>query len=164
MSVPQTCLAGPLAGAMVGPGKEALNHMQVNNGVCPATTKLSARLAEWRAAHKPPSPIPSAIWARAAELAAEHGICKVSRALRLDYSRLKRLVGPAPSPPGRRGRPRRRPEPGSAATFVELLSPLACVISECAMEVETANQTRLRIECRNVAPLALSAIIKDLGI
>lgn len=137
--------------------------MHLNNGVCPATKELSQQLADWRAAHKPPSPIPSDIWTRAAELAAQQGICKVSRALRLDYSRLKRLVGPASSMKGKRGRPRRRPEPEGAAAFVEWLSPLAGAISECAIEMETANKTKLRIECKNVAPLALSAIIKDLA-
>lgn len=117
-----------------------------------ATDELRADLAAWRETHTAPTPIPEALWTRAATLAAQHGICKTARALRLDYAALKRRTNlPTPAP-------------ASAATFIELLAPVASgYIAECALEVESNRGVRLRVVMKNVAPLGLASIIRELA-
>lgn len=114
-----------------------------------ATEELRGQLAAWRKSHKAPTPIPEELWAQAARLAAQHGICKTARVLHLDYAALKRRVNlPTPTP-------------ASGATFIELLAPVAGNITECALEVETTRGARLRVVMKNIAPAGLASIIRD---
>jgi hypothetical protein len=119
------------------------------NSPVDATEALRADLSEWRKRHKAPTPIPEALWARAATLAAQHGICKTARALHLDYASLKRKtnLSAPPSPP--------------ATTFIELLSPVTGQIAECALEIESSRGGRMRVVMKNLAPGGLASIIRD---
>jgi hypothetical protein len=59
---------------------------------------LRARLAEWRKNHPRRSPLPEEMWATAVELARRYGLYRMSRALPIDCTNLrKRLTGAAPS-------------------------------------------------------------------
>jgi hypothetical protein len=109
--------------------------------------ELSLRLAEWRKTRRGRGRIPESLWAKAAELALEHGVYKTAKALGLDYPSLKKRVKP--------------PATTTAATFVELISPLSGTIAECTVEVESTRGAKMRVEMRNVAPLGLAAIIRD---
>jgi hypothetical protein len=51
-------------------------------------------LEAWRSTHPPRCHIPNSLWKRAAELASQHGLYLTSRTLRVDYTRLKKLVQP----------------------------------------------------------------------
>src|SRR5216683_7018471 len=52
--------------------------------------QLSQRLEEWRSAHPPRSRLPETIWAAAVEMAQRHGLQRTTKALRIDYTRLKK--------------------------------------------------------------------------
>lgn len=52
--------------------------------------ELLARIGTWRQVRRGPEPMPGEIWDAAVALAREFGICRVSRALTLDYSALRR--------------------------------------------------------------------------
>jgi hypothetical protein len=107
------------------------------------------RLVEWRKQHKTPARIPAELWTKAVELAGRYGLAQTARALRLDYSSLKRKmaanVATLPALP----------------QFVELLAPVSGSIAECALEVESPRGARMRVVLKNVAPLGLASIIRD---
>lgn len=52
--------------------------------------ELLGRIGEWRQVRRGPEPMPGEIWDAAVALAREFGICRVSRALTIDYSALRR--------------------------------------------------------------------------
>src|SRR5438128_12642961 len=61
--------------------------------------QLSQRLEEWRSANPPRTRLPEPIWEAAVEMAQRHGLHCTTKALRLDYMRLKkRLSAGTPSP------------------------------------------------------------------
>ena len=139
---------------------------------------LRAQLEEWRKVYHAPTPIPQAIWAKAAELAVDLGVSAVSRDLRLGPGRLRKRMGQgqASTATTRRRQPSRRPgEPGrprliepaakadaaSQASFVELLTPLAGHLSDCSFEVESPAGRRLRVAVKNLPPLGLAAVLKE---
>ncbi|MBI2264079.1 MAG: hypothetical protein HYU64_02730, partial [Armatimonadetes bacterium] len=103
-----------------------------NRRLTKATDDLRRRLDSWRKTHRSPTPIPPKLWDRAVELAAEQGLCKTARALRLDYSALKKRAGARTTDPPASPVPR----------FVEWLTPLSGQIAECALEVESARGAR----------------------
>ncbi len=57
-----------------------------------ATDELYEQLHKWRKAHRPPTPLSQELWDRAAELAAEQGLWKTARVLRIDYAALKKRI------------------------------------------------------------------------
>jgi hypothetical protein len=96
-------------------------------------------LEAWRSTHRPRGHIPDGLWKRAAELASQHGLYLTSRTLRVDYTRLKKLVRPT------------RPERKSAAMprFIELTAPTVAGIAECVVELEGAGR-RMRIQMKGI--------------
>jgi hypothetical protein len=54
----------------------------------------------WRETRRLPGPMPREIWDRAVVLARAFGVCKVSRAVGLDYTGLRRKVAKALEEPG----------------------------------------------------------------
>ncbi len=89
--------------------------------------RLRLRFERWRKGHTARLPIPEGLWASAAEVAREHGVCRTAKVLRLEYGKLKRMVESAP-PRTRRAAP--------PATFLELVPPQAAGLSECQIELE----------------------------
>lgn len=111
--------------------------------------ELHRRLEQWRATHRPRSPLPDELWSMAVGLAQRHNIHRVARTFRLDYGALKRRM------------------PGSAlqptATFVELLAPASGSITECTLEVDSANGgQKVRIQMKGVPPAGLAAVIRGI--
>ena len=79
--------------------------------------RLCRRFERWRNGHKARLPIPEVLWSAAAETARQHGVFRVSKALHLEYGKLKRIVEAGPAPAGTTRGP---------ATFLELVpSPAA---------------------------------------
>ena len=101
--------------------------------------QLSQRLEEWRGANPPRTRLPEPIWEAAVELAQRHGLHCTTKALRLDYMRLKkRLPAGAPSP---------RSTPPA---FLELLtSPITGPV-ECVVELESAGD-KMRVTMKGAA-------------
>ena len=78
--------------------------------------RVCRRFERWRKGHKARFPFPEALWAEAAEAAREHGVFRASKALRLEYGKLKQMVEAGPRQSGRRWRQQhfgnwRRPRP-----------------------------------------------------
>jgi hypothetical protein len=124
-------------------------------------SRIRVDLERWRRWRPPGERIPSRLWSTAVELAREHGVSRTSSALRLDYyalkGRLEELAKASP-PLTRRTRvvsePRRRVESGHG--FVEVFplslpNPSVTSVADCAILVEDARGTRLRVELRGAA-------------
>jgi hypothetical protein len=111
--------------------------------------ELRRRLEEWRATHRPRSPLPDELWTLAVGLAQRHNIHRVARTFGLDYGALKRrMPGSGPKP---------------TATFVELMAPSLGSIAECSLEVDAANGARkLRVQMKGVPPAGLAAVIRGI--
>src|ERR1700690_125331 len=111
--------------------------------------ELHQRLEEWRATHRPRSPLPDELWNMAVGLAQRHNIHRVARTFRLDYGALKRrMPGSSPQP---------------SATFVELIAPSSGSIAECSLEVDSANGAKkVRIQMKGVSPAGLAAVIRGI--
>ncbi len=111
--------------------------------------ELHRRLEEWRATHRPRSPLPDELWTIAVGLAQRHNIHRVARTFKLDYGALKRRM------PGS--------DPQPAATFVELLAPASGNIAECNLEVDSANGAKkVRIQMKGVPPAGLAAVLRGI--
>ena len=71
--------------------------------------ELHRLLEEWRATHRPRSPLPNEVWTMAVGLAQRHNIHRVARTFGLDYGAVKRRMPDS--------------TPNAAATVVELIAP-----------------------------------------
>jgi hypothetical protein len=109
----------------------------------PSIERVRQRLEGWRKTHRPRSRIPERLWNAAVRLAANHGLNKTARALRLDYYDLKKrldaTVGPAAVG--------QEPVP----SFVELVPASAAACPECLVELESRSGTKLRIHLKGAA-------------
>ena len=112
--------------------------MSQNNTAIPDDLlQVSQQVEEWRSAHPPRSRLPETIWAAATEMAHRHGLHRTSKALRMDYMRLKKRL-PAGAQP--------RPAPPA---FLELLAAPAG-LAECVVELESTHG-RLRVAMKGMA-------------
>jgi hypothetical protein len=109
----------------------------------------------WRNARRGRERIPEALWEAAAEQCREHSICEVSQTLRLNYNDLKDRV---------RGAERRGLAVGQHGDlgFVKLDLGAPITPSECLVEMESPNGTRMRVSFKGASrefdPIELSRI------
>ena len=89
--------------------------------------QLSERLEEWRRVNPRRTRLPEPIWEAAVEMAQRHGLHGTTKALRMDYTRLKKRL-PAGTQP---------PKPASPPAFLELLAPSRGPV-EYVVELESA--------------------------
>ena len=114
--------------------------------------RFRTRLEDWRRQHAPARRrIPEPLWTAAVELAQRHGLCRTAQTLRLDYSDLKKRVAATASG-----------IPVPLAAFVELMSPAACSVTECALEMETRRGDKLRIQMKAVATADVLSAVRAL--
>ena len=145
----------------------------------PDIQRLYWRFERWRSSHTGRLPIPEPLWAVAAELARRHGVCRIAKALHLEYGKLKELagvVGPATKKPADKtlaavprtqagghnrtaalSRTRSRPQPA----FVELIAPSRGSSLECRVELE-GRRGKMRIEFKGIATAELVALSRAL--
>lgn len=110
---------------------------------------LATELDEWRAAQSRRRRIPEPFWVRAAELAGELGVSKVSTALRISFEGLKRRIPSLPS------------KATEGPTFLELLmGPQPPQASSCLIKVETASGARMQVEMANLSPSGLAEVLR----
>lgn len=58
---------------------------------------LRGQIQNWRQRRKVPGPMPEELWGAAVVLAKEFGVCRIARALALDYTSLRRRMEKAPA-------------------------------------------------------------------
>ena len=114
-----------------------------------AAEQLRHQLEEWRQTHRPHAPIPSEIWARAVELARQHGVSQTARALRLDYGSLKQRMENQSEP--------FHPE----QSFVEWFTPMSGNVAECSILVQSERGTKMQVELKNLPPQWFSSVLRD---
>ena len=115
--------------------------------------QLRRRFEEFRNTEPLRSRLPESLWAAAAELAKRHGVNATARALRLDYTGLrKRVENP--------DRPKRKRMVAAAPTFLEFVAPGAKAVTNCTVEVESAQGSKLRLELKAVATTELAGLIR----
>lgn len=122
---------------------------------------LPAKLAQgrkyferWRGKHKPRTRLPKHLWSLATELAREFGLNQTASTLRLDYYGLKkRLESPVVD----------HPSPAtSGPSFLELLPAQANPATECAIECENAQGTKIRIHLKGQDLPGLASLCGEL--
>ena len=111
----------------------------------------AAAFARWRESTPVGARIPEALWSRAAELAATHGVAKVAASLRLDYYRLKRRVtgGVAATPD----------EPPA---FVAMTLDLPPSGPGCVLALSDPHGRSLRIEWTRAVASEVAAVARSL--
>jgi hypothetical protein len=97
--------------------------------------------------------LPEALWAAAAELAKRYGVNPTARALRLEYGGLRKRVE-------NQGRLKRRRTAATPPTFIEFVAPGAKAVTNCTVEVESAQGGKLRLELKAVATTELASLIR----
>jgi len=138
--------------------------------------KTFRRFDQWRNSHTGRLPIPERLWTAAAELAREHGVFRIAKALHLEYGKLKERVGvmvPGTKNPADKtlaALPRTRASRRSRAVvlnrsrsqprtpeFVELFAPSPGSSLECRVELE-GRRGKMRIEFKGIATAELVAL------
>lgn len=107
-----------------------------NAGPLPAETgRLKAAVQSWRDTRAKVGPMPADLWQRAMSLAAKHGICRVARAIGVDYSALRERLEV-------------REVPSAEPAFLEI--PATMVLAgtetgEAQVEIARCDGSRLRM-------------------
>ncbi len=111
----------------------------------PTLEEVHSRLTAWRAHPQRGRRIPAEIWDAAVSLCSEHSVCKVSRALGLDYKALRK-------------RTLERQVARPARAFVEL-APL-WGLGEVLIECHDTQQGHLRVQCKGALDPQVVALVK----
>ena len=93
--------------------------------------ELQQRLEQWRSAQSSRSRIPEPFWVEAVEMARGYGLHPTAKALRIDYTRLKKRLLPQPECPPSVSR-------SVPPAFLELLTPPPGP-AECVVELESVS-------------------------
>ncbi len=88
-----------------------------------------------------------------AELAKRYGVNPTARALRLEYGGLRKRVE-------NRGQAKRKRTPATPPSFREFVAPGAKAVTNCTVEVESAQGGKLRLELKAVATSELASLIR----
>ena len=104
--------------------------------------QLQRQLEQFRSAQSGRTKLPESLWQAAVELARQHGVYPVAHPLRLDYTRLRKLLGGSPT----FGRKVTKP------AFVELVAPSRAQLGEYVIEFESSGGNKMRIQWKATAP------------
>ena len=108
---------------------------QKRSEVPASLSRLGQRFAAWRKTRVLGERIPETLWKSAVKMAAEHGLNRTARVLKLDYYALKKRLDGAS-------------RPAELSTFVELPSSSLSIASECVIELEDATGSRMRVHLK----------------
>ena len=113
----------------------------------PSNLKETRRQFEaWRRIRSGRSRIPESLWSLAAAAARAHGIHRTSKALGLDYMRLKnRMAGEEAAPPSE----------DRLSPFVELDLGRSVPCSECTLELQEIGGARMTVHFKGAGSLDL---------
>ena len=110
--------------------------------------RVRRQFEQWRRKRRGRDPIPEQLWVAAAGLAREYGVNATSRALSLDFNKLKALV--KQKNPSRKRR-------SAAPQFLELVAASTVVANECVIELE-GPRGKMRIEWKGSAAPDLAGL------
>ena len=114
--------------------------------------RVCRRFERWRKGHKARLPIPDALWAAAAEAAREHGVFRASKALHLEYGKLKRMVEAGPC---------RRAADNDAGNVLGTGAIQAAGLAECLIELE-GPRGKMRIQWKGATAPDLAELSRVL--
>jgi len=100
------------------------------------------RFEKWRSKHKTYHRLPEYLWSAAAKLAGEYGLNRTARALRLDYSGLKKRIDTAVSSGVSQA--------SGGSQFLQLLPSELTAAAECIIECEDATGAKIRIHLKGL--------------
>jgi len=118
----------------------------------PDLARLQQRFERWRERHIVRTRISKSLWAAAAKSAANHGIYRTARALRVNYYSLKKRIDPDSAGAGEL----------SQGTFLELPPSLTASVGECALEWEDAAGSKMRVHLKGFPASDLAALGRSL--
>ena len=127
---------------------------KISHPVAPVLEEAQRRFASWRSTGRKGRRIPEELWQVATLAAKELGVNPVSRAIGLDYTRLKRRVARSDG-----ASPQTKSSPTTTGpTFVELAMDTVTRIAECVVEFEGARgKFTLRLAGHNPADVVALA-------
>jgi len=111
------------------------------------------RLERWRKIRRGRERIPKRLWTAAAVVAREHGVNPTSKALHLEFKKLKEYV--------ESGRRMRRPLPPNPQ-FMELMASAPAGVSECVIELEREDGNKMRIQWKGMTASDLAQLSRML--
>ena len=110
------------------------------------------RFSVWRASRKAGGRIPPELWSVAVDMAKVHGLYRISKELRLDYSGLKRRLEGVGGDV----------QPGRADTqFVELVATQPCsttALRDCVIELHNGRGATMRVELNGAGVASLAGV------
>lgn len=112
--------------------------------------EVRAGFADWRKNKKQRRRIPEDLWTAAVRLSPEHSLHKISTALSLSYSDLKKRVESHKAPPAT----------GLSSDFIPIdISPINN--AECIVEMEHRNGNKMRMHFKGKADLDLQVFAES---
>jgi hypothetical protein len=117
----------------------------------PDIEEVRRRLQAWRQTRQHGERIPEDLWISAAKLARVHRPGMVAHALSLDYDALKVRIESEKHPSLSRKQP-------TSVSFVELVPPGPAHFSECTVEIEDRDGTKMRVHLKSSEAPDLAAI------
>jgi hypothetical protein len=111
--------------------------------------KVHRQFQRWRQKRRGREPIPARLWRAAARAAAEYGVNPTSKALSLDFNKLKAHV--------KRKQERKKRKLELAPQFLELVASPSASTAECVIEVE-GPRGKMRIEWKGSAAPDLASL------
>ena len=112
--------------------------------------KARDRFEAWRKSREKRSAIPEKLWRLATSLTQDFGVHTVSKALRVNYERLKARAGANGGTARRPGRPR--------SPFVELPTDAPIFSLPCVIELEKPSGAKMRISLQSLGDADLATL------
>lgn len=113
------------------------------------------RLEKWRSNGRPKRPLPREMWDMAADLVPTHGVYRVSRALRLEYYKVKKQAEDRQAKKRTKKNAKRKP------VFVEVAGPPSSpvVAPSLGCTVELADESGRRMTIRSSAVVDAAGMV-----
>jgi hypothetical protein len=115
--------------------------------------QLRRRFEEFRNIRSGHARLPEALWVAAAELARRYGVNPTAQALGLEYGGLRKRVENQDQSKAKRKKT-------EGPSFMEFVAPGAKAVTNCTVEVESAQGGKLKLELKGVAICELVSLIQ----
>lgn len=118
-------------------------HATDDSTIAPSLEQVRQRFESWRKRRKKRTRIPQNLWQAAVSLSEEYSICHLSKALRVNYTALKKQVV-------KFNMPEKRTSDLSSPAFIELPAPAAPLL-ESTIEMIKSDGSVMRIHVKGAA-------------